>query len=301
MGDRVQGYVEWLTLHRSEETIRNFRLGVEKFIAFADRNGLCLPEQVDWTHIERYLVELRVAGRCATTINLRLCALRSFWKYLRRYGYAANSPPSDVDRLRTSRRLPRYLSVEEQQIVLSRSSKRKGKNRRQEQMFRRDGALVSMALLAGLRCNELRNLRLGDIDLLGKTVRVTAGKGDRDRELPMVCHLVDSIREYLPIRAQLTRNALDSPWLFVTIYRVAGRQIGKKSICDIAYRTTQACLDRTLPTHALRHSFAAKLRARGADLQLIQEALGHARLDTTTIYAHLPTDQRRAQLEMLLR
>jgi integrase len=106
-----------------------------------------------------------------------------------------------------------------------------------------------------------------------------------------------------------------APWFFLVRYarRRAGgrRRPGKpvrgvveplltRSIYFIIRDTVSPIAGKTLSPHTLRHSFASRLREHGADLQLIQEALGHARIETTTIYAHLSTAKRREDLTRYL-
>ena len=97
------------------------------------------------------------------------------------------------------------------------------------------------------------------------------------------------------------------PFLFVNAHakggqrvRRAGQALLAKTVFQLVRRAVSPIIGRPVHPHMLRHSFASRLRENGADLQLIQEALGHANINTTTMYAHLTTARRRQDLARLL-
>jgi integrase/recombinase XerC len=148
---------------------------------------------------------------------------------------------------------------------------------------RRDRAILELFYASGLRLSELAGLDLDDINLSSKMVRVL-GKGNKERLVPFNSSTASAVRAYLR-----ERNARDAGALFVN-YR--GTRLGVRSIDRIVRR--YALMAGTRPgisPHALRHSFATHLLQRGADLRVIQELLGHARLGTTERYTHVNAAQ----------
>jgi len=117
----------------------------------------------------------------------------------------------------------------------------------------------------------------------------------------------ESLEEARQVRAERVRQPAELPWVFVNAsptnanrIRRAGQPILGRTIFHMMRRVVSPILGRPVAPHMLRHSFASRLRENGADLQLIQEALGHANINTTTMYAHLTTNRRRQELARLL-
>lgn len=280
----------WAKLHRAPLTAKNYAGALEKFERFADSRGIFSPVEVDCDLIEEYLGVLRAQGNVAATVNHRLATLRTFWKRLRRWKVTQSNPPGDVDRLRMPRKLPTYLSIEDQEFILLSLAE----SRRNDRCIR-DEAVIATALLTGLRCFELVGLRLEDVDLQRGMLRVQEGKGARDREVPIVGWLKDVLTIYRQARLRiLGGKSCDS--MFV------GRrgESNCKAVYRIVHRHCLRILHREHSPHHMRHSFASRMREKGADLQLIQETLGHVNITSTTIYASLGTALRTATLEKIL-
>jgi integrase/recombinase XerC len=144
---------------------------------------------------------------------------------------------------------------------------------------RRDRAILELFYASGLRLSELVGLDLDDVSLSSKMVRVL-GKGGKERLVPFNGSTASAIRVYLRERGPAGGDAL-----FVN-YR--GGRLTVRSVDRIVRRYALASGTRLgISPHALRHSFATHLLQRGADLRVIQELLGHARLSTTERYTHV--------------
>jgi integrase/recombinase XerC len=157
---------------------------------------------------------------------------------------------------------------------------------------RRDAAILELFYASGLRLSELVALDLDDVHLAGRVVRVT-GKGGRERLVPFNQVAGRALRTMLVDRGTLTRPAPVEPNrhqrsrdpLFLNL---RGTRLTTRSVDRIVRRyVREAALARGISPHALRHTFATHLLQAGADLRVIQELLGHARLSTTQRYTHL--------------
>lgn len=145
---------------------------------------------------------------------------------------------------------------------------------------RRDRALLELIYGAGLRVSEAVALDRASVDLTGGWVRVL-GKGMRTRNVPFGPPAGEALSLYLKTRLDLAPH---SP-LF-TNYR--GTRLTSRSVARIvAKQLVRVSSSKTLSPHGLRHSFATHLLAKGADLRVIQELLGHSRLSTTQRYTHV--------------
>jgi len=147
----------------------------------------------------------------------------------------------------------------------------------------RDQAWLELLYASGLRISELVGIDLDSIELHARLVKVR-GKGRKERIVPFGRKAEAAIRAYLPVRADLVKEAEETA-LFVN-YR--GERITTRSVrrlFDVYLR--RASLRGGISPHTLRHSFATHLLNSGADLRAIQELLGHASLSTTQKYTHL--------------
>jgi len=303
--DPVRGFLQWLSLGRSANTARGYGQGLLQFMKFLKLRGITHPDQVGFLLIEQFMLWQRQGGANAKTVNHRLCVIRSFWKWMRRAGYVTTNPGVDVERLRVGFRSPRFLTVPDQERLLAGVAAAEGDK------ARRDEAMIATALLTGLRCGELVHVRMEDFDLESATLRVAAGKGLKDRDATIILRLDRILRAYLPCRERLAQG-VPTPWLFLSASRTIRRGAHKFSqrpwgepMCTQAFfrllrEQSRRVLNRDVSPHALRHSFATRLREAGADLQLIQELLGHADINTTTIYAHLTTARRHKLVQQFL-
>ncbi len=133
----------------------------------------------------------------------------------------------------------------------------------------------------GLRASEVTHLKVGDIDSDRKLIRVDQDKGGKDRHVMLSPSLLDLLRDYY-------REARPGDWLFPGRNRVdpiSTRQFNRafSVACDFAE------IKKAVSPHTLRHSFATHLLEGGADIRVIQVLLGHAKLETTTIYTQVAT------------
>jgi site-specific recombinase XerD len=275
---RVLHTDEWSTLERSVHAVS---LAIEGLLA-RSRDSLLNPRE-DVAPLLRHL-----------------STLRSFFKYLAREHVIARDPAAVSFGPKVTRALPTYLTIAEQERVLSALAADPTLH------GRRDHAAVATLLFTGLRADELVRLTLDVVDLESGTLRVINGKGGKDRELPIVPRLAEILRAYLTeVRPQLP-GAAGSRGLWLPLdargrWRVApGMPLERRWLHRLVARRVGAIVGRRLYPHALRHSFASRLRTQGADLALIQDALGHSEIGTTMIYAHLATPDQRAALTRAL-
>lgn len=138
--------------------------------------------------------------------------------------------------------------------------------------------LIGLCYGCGLRCAEVRNLRLGDVDTLRAMVHVRQGKGKKDRMLPMGAMLARGISAY--IQAEKPRA-----WLFEgndgNVYSQRGAQWA------ISQAVKKAGIVKEVSLHTLRHTYATHLLEQGVNILVIKELLGHAHILTTMVYLHL--------------
>jgi site-specific recombinase XerD len=311
LAELVPPFLRWFELvrRRMPNTVNAYHFDLARFLAFCEEAQLTYPEDVSFRHTEFFLGWIQTVHKVAPrSANRHLHSLRSFWRWMVREGLATVNPAAETFMLPTEHRLPTYLTVPEQERVLATLAR--GTTLR----ARRDYALIATGLLTGLRCSELAQLRVAHLDLEAGVLRVVQGKNRKDREVPVVPRLAAILRTYLAdVRPALRdtagssrflRGAAPSPYVFSRLGKGRpgreGQELLGRTVFKIVREVVSPIVGRKIAPHTLRHSFATRLREHGADLQLIQEALGHASITTTVRYAHIATSKRRQDLARLL-
>jgi integrase/recombinase XerC len=278
-------------------TQRNYRQALIEFCRWHVHERQCDP---DWTKLERddFRGYLRFLGRgdlSRAAVQLRFCALRSFYKFLIRRGRIEVSPIKNLALPKLELRLPLFLTAKQMLDLLRAPLTELEKRRRitdievevDETPFLRDAAILETIYSCGLRVSELCGLRADDINWNEQQVRIL-GKGKKERMVPIGAPALEAIRFYWS-RLSLSPG-VGSPVFFANrekhspIYpRLV--QLRLKRYLELAG------LDPNLTPHKLRHSYATHLLDAGADLRSVQELLGHAHLVTTQVYTHLTTER----------
>ena len=233
------------------------------------------PAEVDHLLLRAFLARLHREGLAKASAARKLATLRTFFRFLCREGILARNPARALLSPRTERRIPPHLKEDEVARLLDVPGEggRAARNR----------AILELLYATGIRCAELVGLDLGEVDLEARMVRVL-GKGRKERIVPFGSRALEALLAYLPARTGLP------PRCEALFLNNNGGRLTDRSIRNIVRdRVRQLALAEGVSPHALRHSFATHLLARGADLRSIQELLGHASLTTTQRYAHLDT------------
>ena len=253
-----------------------------------------------WEDLQRddFRSYLRFLGRGSlgrAAIQLRFCALRSFYRFLVRRGVVNVSPIRNVALPKPEKRLPKFLTAQQMIALLDAPLKELAALRQNSESaiegtpFLRDVAILETIYSCGLRISELCGLLAGDIDWHERLVRVR-GKGKKERLVPIGDTALAAIRTYWDLLPQL-------PGGESSVFFASAQKPRPVSARDLQLRLKKylaiAGLDPHLTPHKLRHSYATHMLDAGADLRSVQELLGHAHLVTTQVYTHLTTERRK--------
>jgi len=233
---------------------------------------------VDTDIVRNFLAQLRDKNYCKSTVARKLATLRSFYKFLVRRGHLTSNPVAPIRTPKQDKRLPKCMEVEQIDRLLANPDT-------STFLGARDRAMLETLYSTGLRVSELVSLNVSDVDLNNSVIRVR-GKGKKQRVLPLGPGAVKAILHCLDMRRNDPRAAqFDTEALFVNKHgqRLSTRSVRRK----LDKYLLEAGLDLSISPHTLRHSFAAHMLQRGADLRSVQELLGHQSLSTTQIYTHL--------------
>ncbi|MGF1683044.1 tyrosine recombinase XerC [Photobacterium minamisatsumaniensis] len=259
-----------LSLHTQQNYKRQLTTMAEQLVDL----GVTDWQLVDAGWVRQLASKGKRDGLKASSLSMRLSALRSFLDYLVSQGFLKANPAKGVSAPRKARPLPKNLDVDEMDQLLSVDG--------DDPLSIRDRAMMELMYGAGLRLSELVNLDVKDISLRKGDIRVI-GKGDKERIAPFAGLAREWVGHWLKVRGQLASPG--EPGLFVSKLgqRISNRNVQKR----MAEWGQKQAVSSHINPHKLRHSFATHMLESSGDLRAVQELLGHANLSTTQIYTHL--------------
>jgi tyrosine recombinase XerC len=281
MRKELDEFLAYLTHERnaSVHTISSYRIDLTQLAAYLDERKIRLP-QIDNVVLRGFLVELYRKNLTKTSAARKLAAIRSFFKFCVRRRWLDDNPAKVVATPRLDQPVPGFLSEEEMRKLLEAPQT-------DDALGLRDRAILEVFYATGIRLSELVGIRLEDLSLEERMIRVK-GKGKKERLVPFGRKAEASLRAYLGVRHEFPLR-LGETSIFLN-YR--GTRLSNRSVQRLTAKyLRQAALSRNISPHSLRHSFATHLLARGADLRVIQELLGHESLATTQKYTHMDVSQ----------
>lgn len=275
-------YLNYLQVERglSANTLQAYRRDILDFLSFLNDRKLRLQD-VRKGELSSYLQTL-YSHLSARSVARKIVSLRSFYRYLLLDKHVNEDPTENLDSPRTWRSLPKYLTLEEVDLLLQQPDI-------EVPLGLRDRTMLEVLYATGLRVTELVRLKSSEVNLDVGFLR-TQGKGSKERLVPIGDSARGFIRRYLAeSRPQLLRKRLNSPFLFVTRQ---GKPMSRVYFWMMIVKYgQQAGIERAITPHVLRHSFATHLLERGADLRAVQLMLGHADISTTQIYTHVTRER----------
>ena len=275
----IEKFIEYLKIEKnySVNTLSAYNKDLMEFQVFINENyDKCVIENVDYKIIRSWIVLLVNKNLSNRSINRKVSSLKSFYKFLVKTDTINSSPLIAHSPLKQSKKIQVPFSKDEIGALLD------------SDFFKSDykGVLQKTIILffyfTGVRRIELINLKTSDINMDSYTIRIM-GKRNKERIIPMLPKLKESINEYLKIKSQEFINEIPD-YLFIS---KSGIQLSEKYV----YRTVNEYFKLVSPKvkkapHVLRHSFATHLINEGADINSVKELLGHSSLSATQVYSH---------------
>ena len=284
----VNDYVASLASERgfSEHTVRSYRSDLTQLADFAAERSVVDARDVDLELLRDWLWKSSERGLEKSTLARRAAAARGLGVWLARTGLVSADPASRLRAPKSDRHLPRVLTRDQMDGILSSVSTRADTG---DPIAVRDLAIVELLYASALRVSELTGLSLGDVDFGRLTVRVL-GKGSKERVVPFGIPARNALAGYVErARPGLTGETASTAPLFVGS---RGRRLSSRTVYELVSRLLEA-VPGSGPAgpHTFRHTAATHLLDGGADLRAVQELLGHASLGTTQLYTHVSTER----------
>ncbi|MCQ2596779.1 MAG: tyrosine-type recombinase/integrase [Treponema sp.] len=277
-----QFYTDLLLVKRdSEETAATYKESASLFLNWCSSEEKKLRD-ITVQDLMYFLLSRRSGGASELTLAKDISGLRSLGEFLVRKNYWEENVSLELDRPKVARAIPRVLTLEQVDKLLSviDTSTPIGK---------RDDALFELIYSCGLRISEASTLKVANVHLNEKILLVH-GKGDKERIVPFGGKAYDKLVVYLDeARPVLAGNKMSEE----VFLNYKGDAITRKGIWK-KFQELEALSGVNAKVHTLRHSFATHLLQGGADLRSVQELLGHSNLATTQIYTHVDDTQLKA-------
>jgi integrase/recombinase XerC len=280
----IEKFLQYIKYEKnySSHTFVSYQTDLIQFRDFVESRSIAFdPEKIDASLIREWIISLMEDEVSASSVNRKLSALKSFYRFLKQHEYVSHNPLKKITAPKNKKQLPKFLKEDEMQNLLD----------DHENLFendfegKRNKLIIEMFYTLGIRLSELIGIKDIDIDLARKTVVIT-GKRNKQRLLPFGETLVSSITEYMQIR----NNRISAPEYFFV------KESGEKLYPMLVYRIVTkyiamvSSLTKKSP-HVLRHTFATAMLNNGAELNAVKELLGHSNLAATEVYTHTTFEQ----------
>lgn len=283
----VRGYVRFLKLERglSPNTLDAYQRDLEKLLVYLKQTGKHVVD-VQLEDLQAFAAGLHDIGIGPRSQCRILSGIRSFYHFMMVDGYREDDPTELLESPTLGEHLPEVLSTTEvdqmeQSIDLS---KWEG---------HRNRAIIEVLFSCGLRVSELVNLKLSNLYLEERFVRIN-GKGSKERLVPISPQAIKELGYWFDDRRQMVIKPGEEDYVFLN--RRGAHLTRTMILIMIKRQAVEAGIKKTISPHTLRHSFATALLEGGADLRAIQVMLGHECIGTTEIYTHIDTSMLRQEI-----
>jgi integrase/recombinase XerD len=291
----INDFLEFLSVEKgaSGNTIAAYRndLGqLEEFLA-ANKNGSGIKWQnIGQDEVLEYILYLKAQSYAEATVARKVAAVKSFFGFLQAEGQIKTNPTEQLASPKVGKMLPKPLTVQEIDELLEQPA------RRATPEAKRDRAMLELMYATGLRVTELVSLDMQDVQLEGEKPYVRLiGKGNRERQIPLLDQPVQEVREY--IQNARTRLVGDRKETALFVNRRGERLTRQGFWLILKGYAMEAGIHGRVTPHTLRHSFATHMLRGGMDIHKVQELLGHANISTTQVYTQVSREHIREAYE----
>lgn len=279
MLDLIRAYENYLIKVKkaSENTVSSYMRDIRQFADWLHQQENADILDASQLNIAGYLAYIQEQGKSSATASRTLASLKNFYAYAVSSGFLESSPVSSelhVDR--GERKLPRILSGQEVELLLSQPSGTDFKGIR-------DKAMLEVMYATGIRVSELIDLNTDDVNLELGFIKCNSAR--KIRSIPLYPAALRALSVYIKeVRLLMVADPLEKA-LFVNI---GGARMSRQGFWKILkFYQSKAGIEKEITPHTLRHSFAVHLLENGADIGSLQELMGHSDISSTQMYTHM--------------
>jgi len=284
----VYEYLDYLKAVRgcAMRTLESYNNDLQRYVNYCTNHNI-IPEKAESYEVQCFIADLSAEQMAATSVNRCLSSIRGFYRWMVRFNKRKDNPCSALKNIKIPVKMPSVL-WENEMADFAELPETAG-----ILWPLRDKALIMTMYSAGLRISELVSLYMENISASFEEAKIT-GKGDKQRYVFFSQETIETVKEYLPVRAERLRVCgLD--------YKKGALFINRKgqpvSVSGVRWIISQYAgrshLGKNIHPHALRHSFATHLVNSGCDVRIVQEMLGHSSISTTQRYTHINIEKMR--------
>ncbi|MGC9334785.1 MAG: site-specific tyrosine recombinase/integron integrase, partial [Anaerolineae bacterium] len=278
MKKQIQQFLDFIVEEKgySSNTLAAYSNDLSQFMEYLE------PRVGSWEGVDRetivdYIMIMKADQEYASsTVARKVAAIKSFFHYLVDRGVLEDDPTATLDSPKVRKRLPKAIATNELERLLAEPAQDESPK------SLRDRALLELLYATGLRVTELVSLDVDDVNLASATLRVVRPRDKSERIVPIHERAIAPVREYLERgRIQLLRD----PEVEALFLNHRGNRLTRQGLWLIVkHYVHEVGITEEVTPHTLRHTFATHLVDNKADLEYVQELLGHANISTTQVY-----------------
>lgn len=275
MNRKIEAFVSYLLQNKrySKNTIVSYKIDLIQFNLFASLEGFNSVNKINDRIIRQWIMKLKKESYSSVSVNRKIIALRSFFKYAILVGWVRSNPTRKIISLKTPVKLPKSIPQE----VMDKISLIKFKD---GYLGFRDKSIILTFYCTGVRLSELINLKVKNINFINKHIKVL-GKRNKERIIPIQQELINLFNQLLEYN---NNQGFNSSYLFLD---KVGKKLLPKQVYNIVKESlSQITTQSNLSPHVLRHTFATHMLENKAEINAIKELLGHSSLATTQMYTN---------------
>lgn len=283
----AKAYQRYMRLERNftPNTLDAYMRDIDKLLKHLRDRGID-PTAATLADLRDFAARLHDLGIGPRSQCRILSGVRSFYKFLQTDGFIDDDPSELLESPQLGEHLPEVLTTDEVDRLEQAIDLGKWEGQRNK-------AIIEVLFSCGLRVSELVNLKLSDLFLADRFIRVI-GKGRKERLVPISDNAIRQLRFWFDDRNHMDIKPSEEDYVFLNR---RGTHLTRTMILIMIKRLgAEAGIDKTISPHTLRHSFATALLEGGADLRAIQAMLGHESIGTTEIYTHIDTHTLRQEI-----
>lgn len=261
----------------SKKTVASYEYDLKDYALFLEKNNLTIKDDNDKTLklYLNYVYDKKISNK---SISRHLSSLRTYYDFLKKENIVTENIFKNVKNPKIEKTIPNFISHDKLNEIFTSFN--------DSDLDIRNRLVIELLYATGLRVGELVNIKIKDIDFGAQSIKVL-GKGSKERYVFYNNTTKEVLKKYLVVRKKLQKKVND-----YLLLNDKGTPIKEASVRKIIQTTLMKCgIKSKITPHTFRHTFATDLLNQGLDLVNVKELLGHASLNTTSIYTHITNDR----------